>query len=87
MLTAEYRWRPSRYIDMAIFYDTGQVVRDYHDFNGSQFDSAWGLGARFHGPNFNALRIEVALPWLLAKAANRLLPILRKQTTLLLEKK
>ena len=35
----------------------------------------------------DALRIEVALPWLLAKAANRLLPVLRKQTTLLLEKK
>ena len=35
----------------------------------------------------DSMRIEVALPWLLAKAANRLLPILRKQTTLLLEKK
>lgn len=35
----------------------------------------------------DALRIEVSLPWLLAKAAKRLLPILRKQTTLLLEKK
>jgi hypothetical protein len=35
----------------------------------------------------DALRIEVSLPWLLAKAANRLLPILRKETTLLLEKK
>ena len=35
----------------------------------------------------DSLRIEVALPWLLAKAANRLLPILRKETTLLLEKK
>jgi hypothetical protein len=34
-----------------------------------------------------ALRIEVSLPWLLAKAANRLLPILRKEATLLLEKK
>jgi hypothetical protein len=34
----------------------------------------------------DALRIEVSLPWLLAKAAKRLLPILRKQTTLLLEK-
>jgi hypothetical protein len=33
------------------------------------------------------LRIEVSLPWLLAKAAERLLPILRKQTALLLEKK
>ena len=34
-----------------------------------------------------ALRIEVTLPWLLAKAAKRLLPILRKEATLLLEKK
>ena len=35
----------------------------------------------------DALRIEVALPWLLAKAAKKLLPILRKETTLMLEKK
>jgi hypothetical protein len=35
----------------------------------------------------DALRIDVSLPWLLAKAANRLLPLLRKETTLLLEKK
>jgi len=35
----------------------------------------------------DALRIEVSLPWLLAKAAKRLLPILRKEAALLLEKK
>jgi len=35
----------------------------------------------------DALRIEVSLPWLLAKAAKRLLPILRTEATLLLEKK
>ena len=35
----------------------------------------------------DALRIEVSLPWLLAKAAKRLLPILRTQATLLLEEK
>ena len=35
----------------------------------------------------DALRIEVSLPWLLAKAAKRLLPILRKEATLLLENK
>ena len=35
----------------------------------------------------DAMRIEVSLPWLLARAANRLLPILRKEATLLLEKK
>ncbi len=35
----------------------------------------------------DALRIEVSLPWLLGKAAKHLLPILRKEATLLLEKK
>ena len=33
------------------------------------------------------LRIEVTLPWLLAKFAERLQPALRKEATLLLEKK
>jgi hypothetical protein len=35
----------------------------------------------------DALRIEVSLPWLLAKAANRILPGLRNAVTLLLQKK
>jgi hypothetical protein len=35
----------------------------------------------------DALRIEVSLPSLLAKAAKHLLPILRKEAALLLEKK
>ena len=35
----------------------------------------------------DALRIEVTLPWLLAQAAKRLLPVLRKEGGLLLEKK
>lgn len=35
----------------------------------------------------DALRIEVSLPWLLAKAAKSLLSVLRKEATLLLEKK
>ena len=35
----------------------------------------------------DALRVEVSLPWLLTKAAKLLLPVLRKEATLLLEKK
>jgi hypothetical protein len=35
----------------------------------------------------DALRIELSLPGLLAKLAKRLIPILRKETTALLEKK
>jgi hypothetical protein len=33
------------------------------------------------------LRLEVALPWLLAKMAERIVPAIRKEGTLLLEKK
>ena len=35
----------------------------------------------------DAIRIDVSLPWLLAKAAQRLLPVVRKEATALLEKK
>ena len=35
----------------------------------------------------DVLRIELSLPWLLAKAARRLLPVLQKETSLLLERK
>jgi outer membrane protein assembly factor BamA len=60
VLSGEYRWRPSRYLDMAVFLDAGQVARDRRDFDFGEFDTAWGIGARFHGPSFNALRIEAA---------------------------
>jgi hypothetical protein len=60
LLTGEYRWRPSRYLDMALFLDAGQVAATRHDFDLGRFDVAWGIGARFHGPAFNALRLEVA---------------------------
>jgi hypothetical protein len=33
------------------------------------------------------IRIDVTLPWLLAKLSERLLPALKKETTLLLEKR
>ena len=35
----------------------------------------------------DAVLIEVSLPWLLARAAKRILPMLRTEATLLLEKK
>ena len=60
LLTGEYRWRPSRYLDMALFIDAGQVAAERRDFDLAEFDVAWGIGARFHGPSYNAFRIEVA---------------------------
>jgi len=60
LLTGEYRWRPSRYLDMALFVDAGQVAATRRELDLSRFDVAWGVGARFHGPRFNALRVEAA---------------------------
>jgi len=60
LLTGEYRWRPSRYLDMAVFLDAGQVAAERRAFRLAAFETSWGLGARFHGPTFNALRVEVA---------------------------
>ena len=60
LLSGEYRWRPSRYLDMALFVDAGQVAPTRHDFDVSAFETSWGLGGRFHGPNFTALRMEIA---------------------------
>jgi hypothetical protein len=35
----------------------------------------------------DAVRVEITLPWLLAMAANRIVPEISRETTLLLEKK
>jgi len=60
LLTGEYRWRPSRYVDMALFIDAGQVTADKHQFRVRDFETSWGIGARIHGPTFTAIRVEVA---------------------------
>jgi hypothetical protein len=60
LVTGEYRWRPSRYLDMAIFMDAGQVAAGREQFQLKQFDVDVGIGARFHGPAFNALRVEIS---------------------------
>jgi putative polyhydroxyalkanoic acid system protein len=49
-----------------------------------------GLGQRASGTIAvfeDTIRIDVMLPWLLAQLGERLLPVLKKETTLLLEKK
>jgi hypothetical protein len=60
LVTGEYRWRPSRYLDMAIFMDAGQVAAERRQLEITQFDVDVGIGARFHGPSFNALRVEIS---------------------------
>jgi hypothetical protein len=60
VVTAEYRWRPSRYLDLAVFMDSGQVASAVRKLALERFVTAWGIGSRFHGPAFTAFRIEVA---------------------------
>jgi hypothetical protein len=60
VLTGEYRWRPSRYLDMAVFLDAGQVAPHRHELAVDRLKTAWGIGARLHGPAFSALRLDVA---------------------------
>lgn len=60
LLQAEYRWRPSKFVDMAIFYDAGKVESRRGDLDVDGLETAWGAGIRFHGPSYTALRLEVA---------------------------
>jgi len=60
LLTAEYRWTPSKLMDIAIFYERGKVEPRAEDLNFKNLQYSWGVGARFHAPNATILRIEVA---------------------------
>jgi hypothetical protein len=60
LLQAEWRIMASRFLDTAVFYDTGKVVshRSELDFEGLVHN--WGFGIRFHGPVSTPLRFEIA---------------------------
>jgi len=60
LFTGEYRWRPSRYLDMAAFFDAGKVGARRRDLGLSKLETDWGLGARLHGPDFYILRSGIA---------------------------
>jgi hypothetical protein len=57
----EFRWIPNRLgLDMAVFYDAGKVAPRFQDLSLKGLAHDWGVGARFHGPAFTPLRIEIA---------------------------
>ena len=60
LVSAEYRWLPSRVIDMALFVDAGKVTRERGDLDFDGLKTAWGIGMRLHGPTFTPLRLDVA---------------------------
>jgi hypothetical protein len=60
LVSGEYRWLPSRVIDMALFVDAGKVTADRSDLDFDGLKTAYGIGFRIHGPTFTPLRIDVA---------------------------
>jgi hypothetical protein len=60
LLQGEWRVIVNRFLDMAMFYDTGRVAHGMNDLKLSDLKYDAGLGFRFHGPLATPLRIELA---------------------------
>lgn len=58
--SAEYRWTPSRFLDMALFYDAGKVTPRRSDLDFSGLSGAYGIGMRVVSLSGTALRVEMA---------------------------
>jgi hypothetical protein len=59
-LQAEWRIMVNRFLDTAVFYDTGKVAARRADLNLQDLKSDYGFGVRFHGPFATPLRVELA---------------------------
>jgi outer membrane protein assembly factor BamA len=60
LLSAELRWTPARFMDMAVFYDTGKVAARRADLDFDDLQESYGVGLRIVGPEGYLLRVEVA---------------------------
>jgi hypothetical protein len=60
LMTAELRWTPARFLDMAIFYDTGKVAARRADLDFKDLKESWGIGMRLVGVQGYAFRVEAA---------------------------
>jgi hypothetical protein len=60
LLRGELRWTPASILDMAVFMDEGNVAPTVRGLGLQDLKRGWGVGARFHGDTFSALRLEVA---------------------------
>jgi hypothetical protein len=60
LMNAELRWTPARFMDMAVFYDTGKVAAVREELNFEDLKESYGIGMRIVGTDGYALRLEVA---------------------------
>jgi hypothetical protein len=59
-IQAEWRVIANRFLDMALFYDTGKVTAHTSDLSLDSLKHDYGVGFRFHGPLSTPLRIDLA---------------------------
>jgi hypothetical protein len=60
VMNAELRWTPARFMDMAIFYDTGKVTSKREDLDFKDLKESYGIGMRLIGVGGYIFRIEAA---------------------------
>ena len=60
LLQAEWRIMVNRFLDTALFYDTGKVTSRTADLDLNGLKSDYGFGVRFHTPLSTVLRIDIA---------------------------
>jgi hypothetical protein len=57
----EWRWIPNRAaLDMAVFFDAGQVADEFNALRPNRFATAVGVGVRLHARQFMVARMDVA---------------------------
>jgi outer membrane protein assembly factor BamA len=59
-MNAELRWTAARFLDMAVFYDTGKVAARKSDLDFRNLEDSYGIGMRIIGPRGYAFKVEVA---------------------------
>jgi AAA family ATP:ADP antiporter len=60
LLSGEYRWTLSRFVDMAMFLDAGKVAPHFSDLDLSGMKKVYGVGVALHTFTSTAMRVEVA---------------------------
>ena len=60
LLTGEYRWLPSHYVDLALFLDAGNVAPQFGDLDLGSLKTAWGVSVRLHTPKDTVMHLSAA---------------------------
>jgi hypothetical protein len=58
LMQAEWRIMINRYLDIAVFYDSGKVAARQSDLDFKDLKDDYGFGVRFHGPFSTPLRVD-----------------------------